>query len=185
MESQPSLIVRPDHPAPAISLIGMAGAGKSTVGRMLARELDWAFVDSDHLIEATYGARLQDITDALGKEAFLDVEGQIVTSIRVHRAVIATGGSVVYRDVAMRHLAELGPVVFLDVPFYLIEERVARNPERGIAIAPGQTLEDLFGERQELYARYAKWHCPAGDKTPQQCVRWILENLPQDCTLPS
>ena len=86
----------------------MAGAGKSTVGSALAQELGWALVDSDHLIEAAYGARLQDITDALGKSAFLDTEAKVISAIKANRTVIATGGSVVYRDTAMckRHTPE-------------------------------------------------------------------------------
>ncbi|MBQ9453223.1 MAG: shikimate kinase [Desulfovibrio sp.] len=181
MQLQQSFITSPVRPAPAISLIGMAGAGKSTVGKILARELNWTFMDSDCLIEATYGARLQDITDALGKTVFLDVEAKIVSAIRIHRAVIATGGSVVYREESMRHLSSLGPIIFLDVPFPLIEERVARNPERGIAMAPGESLKDLFCERYDLYLRYADIRCPAGeDFTPQMCARWIIDNLPQE-----
>ena len=178
MTAKPSFIAPPFHPDPAISLIGMAGAGKSTVGKALARELGWALVDSDHLIEATYGARLQDITDTLGKAAFLDMEATIIRAMKVSRAVIATGGSVVYREEAMQHLASLGPVVFLDVPFPVIKERVARNPERGIAMNPGQSLEDLFRERQDLYIRFADIRCPAEGKNPQQCARWILDNRP-------
>ena len=60
-----------------VTLIGMAGAGKSTVGRAVAERLGWAYVDTDHLIESTYGARLQDVTDALDKERFLDVEAAL------------------------------------------------------------------------------------------------------------
>ena len=96
-----------------VTLIGMAGAGKSTVGRAVAERLGWAYVDTDHLIESTYGARLQDVTDALDKERFLDVEARVIQSLRMQRAVLATGGSVVYRPEAMRYLTSLGPVVFL------------------------------------------------------------------------
>lgn len=138
-----------------VTLIGMAGAGKSTVGRAVADLLGWAYVDTDHLIEATYGARLQDVTDALDKETFLDVESRVIQSLRMQRAVLATGGSVVYREEAMRYLTSLGPVVFLDVPLEIILERLARKPDRGLAIAPGQTVEDLFREREQLYRR---WH---------------------------
>ncbi|RRD71769.1 MULTISPECIES: homoserine kinase [unclassified Desulfovibrio] len=167
----------PAKTVPCISLIGMAGAGKSTVGKVLARKLGWAFVDSDHLIEAVYAARLQDITDALGKSAFLDVECTVVTAVRARRTVIATGGSVVYRHEAMAHLASLGPVVHIEVPFRIIEERVARNPERGIAMNPGETLQELFAEREALYARYASLRCPAEGKSPAQCAHWIWNKL--------
>ena len=140
----PDLVAAPARLAPCIILIGMAGAGKSTVGGVLARELGWAFLDSDHLIEALYGARLQDVTDALGKEAFLDAECTVIRAIKANRTVIGTGGSVVYREEAMRHLAKLGPIVHLDLPLAVIEERIARNPQRGLAIAPGQTLPTSF-----------------------------------------
>ena len=180
MPAAPTLTKAPASLAPCVTLIGMAGAGKSTVGYALAQHLGWALVDSDHLIEAAYGARLQDITDALGKAAFLDTEAKIIRAIKVHRAVIATGGSVIYRESAMRHLAALGPVVFLDVPFAVIEERVARNPERGIAMNPGEKLEDIFNERQALYTRYASLCCPAEGKNPAQCAQWIQSHLPQE-----
>ncbi|MBQ3059057.1 MAG: shikimate kinase [Desulfovibrio sp.] len=174
----PDFVTSPKSLCPCIILIGMAGAGKSTVGSLLARDLGWAFLDSDHLMEALYGARLQDITDALGKEAFLDLEASVITSIRVHRTVIGTGGSVVYREEAMRHLTTLGHLVHLDVPLSVIEERIARNPERGLAIAPGQTLADIFHEREALYADWRQLHCDTRQKTARQCAQWIRENLP-------
>ena len=180
--SGPSSITAPARPSPCIVLIGMAGAGKSTIGEALAKRLDWAFMDSDHLIEAVYAARLQDITDALGKDAFLDVEATVINAIKAKRTVIATGGSVVYREKAMRHLASLGPLVHLDVPLGIVEERIARNPQRGLAIGPGQTLHDIFVERQELYTRYATLCCDAACKNPQQCVNWIVDNLPPQVT---
>lgn len=180
----PPAMSGPTRPSPCIILIGMAGAGKSTVGEALAHALGWAFMDSDHLIEAVYAARLQDVTDALGKSAFLDVESSVVCAIKANRTVIATGGSVVYREQTMRHLASLGPLVYLDVPFAVVEERIARNPQRGLAIAPGQTLHDIFREREELYARYATLRCLAADKNPQQCVNWIMQQLPAEVTMP-
>lgn len=176
----PDLVATPARLAPCIILIGMAGAGKSTVGSALARELGWAFLDSDHLIEALYGARLQDLTDALGKEAFLDTECGVIRAIKANRTVIGTGGSVVYREEAMRHLATLGSIVHLDVPLAVIEERVARNPQRGLAIAPGQTLADIFHEREALYAAWAGLRCDARNKNPRECAQWILRHLPQD-----
>lgn len=176
----PAPLAAPALPAPCIVLIGMPGAGKSTVGGELARELGWAFLDSDHLIEAVYGARLQDITDALDKERFLNAECEVIRAIKAHRVVLATGGSVVYREAAMRRLSELGPIVHLDIPLALAEERVARNPQRGLAIAPDQSLADIFREREALYRAWANLRCPAHDKNPLQCARWIIERLPPD-----
>ena len=160
-----------------ITIIGMAGAGKSTVGRQLARLLDWKLMDTDQLIESVYGVSLQDITDALGKDAFLDVEATVICAIRAQRVVLATGGSVVYRENAMAHLRSLGPIAYLDVPLPLILERIARNPLRGLAIAPGQSVEDLFREREALYSRYADCAVDAGALLPEACAKAILTQL--------
>lgn len=165
------------HDSACISLIGMPGAGKSTVGRMLARQLDWALLDTDHLIEATYGTVLQNITDAMSKDAFLDLEALIVGSLQSQQCVLATGGSVIYRDTAMQHLQSLGPLVYLKVSFPLLQERIARNPQRGLAIAPGQSLEDIYHERQELYARYAQYTLEADALSPSQCSTAIISML--------
>ena len=171
------IVREPGTPAACISLIGMAGAGKSTVGRQLARLLGWELVDTDHLIEACYGVRLQAISEKLGKEAFLDAEESVILSLRAHRVVLATGGSVIYRQEAMRHLQALGPLVWLEVPLALVLERVARNPQRGLAIGPGQSVEDLFHERQALYKLYADYTLQPGERDPEACAREVLNNL--------
>ena len=106
--STPHIIVRAAALSPCITIIGMAGAGKSTVGKALARHLNWAFADTDHIIEATYAAKLQNVADSLSKDEFLDAEASIVQSCFFNRTVIATGGSVVYREKTMEHLANLG-----------------------------------------------------------------------------
>lgn len=160
-----------------VSIIGMAGAGKSTVGKSLARVLGWAFADSDHIIEAVYGASLQSITEAVDKEGFLDIEEAVIGSLQLKRCVLATGGSVVYREAAMRHLADLGPIVHLEAPLPVVEERIARNPDRGLAIAPGQTIGDLFREREALYRRYAAFSVDAASLGPMQCATAIAARL--------
>lgn len=160
-----------------ISIIGMAGSGKTTVGRLVAEALGWAFADTDHIIEASYGTRLQTVADAMSKEAFIEMESDVVCSLQLSRAVIATGGSVVYRQRTMAHLASLGPVVFLDVPLETILERIALNPARGLAIAPGQTIEDLFREREALYHRYATVTVAMRGLTPQESAAQVLEAL--------
>lgn len=160
-----------------ITLIGMAGAGKSTVGRLVARSLNWAFADSDHIIESVFAAPLQRVADAMTKEAFIDLEAEIVSGLRLSRTVIATGGSVVYRHSTMQHLAAMGPIVYLDVPLKAILERIARNPDRGLAIAPGQTVEDLFREREELYRRYASISVSTFGISPAESARRVLEQL--------
>ncbi len=165
------------HKIPCISLIGMPGVGKSTVGTALALQLQWAFVDSDYIIESLYGVPLQQVTDVMSKEEFLDVEMDVVASLRLFRTVIATGGSVVYRQKAMKHLQSLGPIVFLRSPLPLILERIARNPQRGIAIAPGQTIEDLFTERSALYTEYSSCILDVDDMSPEECAKAIMHLL--------
>lgn len=175
-----SLLATPRTPLPCVILIGMAGSGKSTVGARLAQEMGWALLDSDFLMEALYGCRLQDLTDALDRDAFLDVECAVIRAIRAQRTVIATGGSVIYREAAMRHLRSLGFIVHLDVPLPEIERRIARNPQRGISGAPGQTVADLHSERAPLYAAWASLRCDASRGTPARCARWIQRNLPPE-----
>lgn len=160
-----------------VSLVGMAGAGKSTVGKALARLLNWAFADGDHIIEAVYGAPLQAVTEAVDKETFLDIEAEVIGALRLNRCVLAPGGSVVYRESAMRHLAELGPIVHLEAPLSVIEERIARNPDRGLAIAPGQTVADLFREREALYRRHAAFAVNSAELGPLQCATAIAARL--------
>ncbi len=160
-----------------VILIGMAGSGKTTIGAALARQLGCAALDTDHLIEAAYGLRLQIITDTLSHDDFLDTEQRIILSLRASRAVISTGGSVIYRDRSMRHLRSLGTVVCLDVPLSVILKRIAMHPERGLIIRPGQTVADLYAERMSLYDRYADLHCD-GTLSPEGCARWIAGHLP-------
>ncbi|MDR2574535.1 MAG: shikimate kinase [Desulfovibrio sp.] len=177
MSSSQKLIAAPRQLAPCIVLIGMAGAGKSTVGKEIARLTGWAYVDTDHLLEAAYGVPLQHVADAFDKDTFIRAEGEMICSLKASRAVIATGGSVVYHEAAMRHLSELGTLVHLDVPFAVIERRIAAKPDRGLTMAPGQTLADLFYERNPLYKGWAAFHCETEGKSPGECARWIVECL--------
>ena len=160
-----------------ITLIGMAGCGKSTVAKQLAEDLGWRQLDSDHLIEAIYARPLQQVTDGMSREEFLEVEAATICSLDVKRMVISTGGSVPYNKKAMEHLRSLGPVVWLDVPLEHIEERIAMNPERGLVIAPGQTIGDLLDERIPHYREGATHICQCGAKTPLEISEWIRKKI--------
>lgn len=142
-------------PARNIVLIGMAGVGKSTIGVLLAKALSRHFIDTDLVIQAVEGRRLQDILNADGLDAFRKVEERHVLEIDARGAVIATGGSVVYSERAMAHLKRHGIVVYLSLPEDALEARVTNFDSRGLAIAPGQTFRELFAERRPLYERYA------------------------------
>ncbi len=168
MSSLPPYSPHPSKVPPdgCITIIGMAAAGKTTVGRELAALLGWSQLDTDNLIESNYGAHLQAIADSMTKEQFLDLEGNILRRLSIKRVVVSTGGSAVYRQEAVRYLATLGPIIYIAVPLPIILERIARKPERGLAIAPGQTVEDLYHERARLYEAAATFtveggHAPA------------------------
>ena len=165
------------QPQGCITLIGMAASGKTTIGRELAALIGWAHLDTDHVIEAYYGTRLQQIADAMTKEEFLDMEAKIIQSLSVGNVVLSAGGSVVYRQEAVDFLSRLGPLIHIDVPFPIIMARIARKPDRGLAIAPGQTIEDLYNERQELYkkaatARFVGSEAPAVNLA-KEIATWI------------
>ncbi|MBQ7618422.1 MAG: shikimate kinase [Desulfovibrio sp.] len=153
----------------------MPGAGKTTIGRQLAHKLRWPYLDSDHLIEAAYGHRLQDIVDATDKEGFLDLESKVICAIRAQRTILGTGGSAIYREAAMQHLQSLGPIVYLEVSLDILEERVALNPERGIAMAPGQSLADIFKEREVLYKKWSNFTCSNNQASIEDCVEKIIK----------
>jgi len=138
-----------------IILIGMPGVGKSTAGVLLAKRLSMGFLDTDLAIQLAEGRRLQDILDSDGLDAFREIEERIVCSIRPERTVVATGGSVVYGQRAMRHLCGLGFAVWLDLAFGLLAARVLNLESRGVVMAPGMTLRELYDERRPLYAKWA------------------------------
>ena len=151
--------------------------GKTTVGRELAQLLGMRQMDADNLIEATYGAPLQAVTERMSKEEFLDLESAVIRGIKVRGVVLSTGGSAVYRPEAMAHLATLGPIVHIAVPLDIVLRRIARKPERGLAIAPGQTVEDLYHERRELYEKYANLTVEGGEAPAQDYARRIAALL--------
>lgn len=138
-----------------IILIGMPGAGKSTVGVILAKTLGMDFLDTDLAICRRRGATLQSILDTEGLESFLDLEENIVLSLRPENTVIATGGSVPLREQAMNHLKAGGRIIYLDVPLEELRVRLSNIRTRGIAFGPGETLETLFARRTPIYRNWA------------------------------
>lgn len=137
-------------------LIGMPGAGKSTVGVILAKLSSRAFVDTDLLIQSAQGRTLQAIVDSDGHAALRRIEEEILLGLVVQNHVIATGGSGVYSEEGMRHLKAQGLLIFLDVDLPTLVARVGDFRERGIAKAPGQSFAELFAERRALYQRHAE-----------------------------
>lgn len=138
-----------------IVLIGMPGAGKSTVGVLLAKRTSRSFVDTDVYIQACESRRLQDILDEAGRGAFVALEETHVLALNCRRYVIATGGSVIYSEKAMDHLRRNSVTVLLDLPCETLERRIANLDSRGIVMQKGQTVCQLYRERKPLYERWA------------------------------
>ena len=158
----------------SISLIGMAGAGKSSVGKELATTLGFRFIDSDALIEKQHGKSLQNILDDEGYVKLREIENIVLKNIQFNETILSTGGSAVYSNEAMEHIQQNSKVIFLEVPFGQILERVPSFLDRGFAKAPSQSIEDAFEERQELYKKYSH-HRVSNTKDLYSCVSKIIE----------
>lgn len=138
-----------------IVLIGMPGAGKSTVGVVVAKRLGYRFLDSDLVIQETYGKLLHELIEEYGVEGFWKLENDVNGSLDVERTVIATGGSVCYEEEAMTYLRKVGIVVYLQLSYESLKERLGDLNARGVTMRPGQDLQDLYVERLPLYEKYA------------------------------
>lgn len=138
-----------------IILIGMPGAGKSTIGVILAKLASMDFIDTDVTIQTTHQRTLQEILDHGGFMELRRVEEEILMSLNLESHVIATGGSAAYSAPAMRHLGQRGIIVFLDVELDVLEQRIHNFATRGLAKSDDQSFADLFEERSHLYKKYA------------------------------
>ena len=138
-----------------VVLIGMPGCGKSTVGVVLAKNMGLRFMDSDICIQEQENCLLHEIIAREGMDGFLAIENRVNASLDVENYVIATGGSAIYGAEAMAHLAEIGTIVYLKLPYEEIRERLGDLVKRGVTFREGQTLLDLYEERIPFYEKYA------------------------------
>lgn len=164
-------------PFNTISLVGMPGAGKSTVGVLLAKLTGLRFVDTDLDIQVREEATLQEIVDSKGHHYLRRIEEEVLLDLALDHALVSTGGSVVYSAAGMKRLKSLGPVIYLQADLATLEARVAAAPPRGIASDGGDTFADVYAERTPLYARYADHTVDACAGTPEQIALAILEIL--------
>lgn len=154
-----TLAVTPAGSKPAsdnITLIGMPGAGKSTLGVVLAKRLGYRFVDTDLLLQEGTGMLLSDLIERRGIEGFIEEENKLLAGLRCSHHVIATGGSAVYSEQGMENLKKLGRIVFIDIDMTELPKRLHTDLfTRGVVIRSGSTLQDLYDERCPLYQKYA------------------------------
>lgn len=160
-----------------IVLIGMPGAGKSTVGVVLAKKLGYRFIDSDLVIQDKYGKLLHELIEENGVEGFWQIENDVNASLDTHKSIIATGGSAVYGARAMEHLREIGTVVYLQLPYEEVAERLGDLNARGVTLQPGQTLGDLYRERSPLYEKYAHVVITCSGKMLREIVAEIAQTV--------
>ena len=140
-----------------VVLIGMPGAGKSTLGIVLAKILNKNFIDADLVIQNQTDRTLQKIIDAMGPEGFIEIENAVLRDLQAENSVIATGGSAVYSDEAMKHMADIGTIIYLEISFDSLKERLGDLQERGVVLKGGvsMSLRELYDERKPLYEKYA------------------------------
>ncbi len=157
-----------------ITLIGMPGAGKSTVGVLLAKKIGADFIDTDLLIQKKHKKLLQQIVDELGFYDFVKDEGETIMTVSPEYVVIATGGSAVYNDKAMEYLKSFSEVIYLKLSFEEMMSRINNVATRGIVLNEGQSMEELFNERIPLYEKYADVTIDCTGKNPEEVLAKIL-----------
>jgi len=157
-----------------IVLIGMPAVGKSTIGVLLAKATSRDFIDTDVYIQACEGRSLQEIIDREGLEEFCRIEARHVLSLSCRGKVMATGGSVVYSEAAMKHLGSCGVMVHLTLDLPAIKKRLTNPDSRGLVMAPGKTLELLYEERLPLYRQYADFTVNCRGKNHEEIVAEII-----------
>jgi shikimate kinase len=160
-----------------IILIGMPGAGKSTVGVLLAKRLGYNFVDTDLLLQSQQQCRLQQIIAREGLENFKAIEEQVLIELSTTHSVVATGGSAVYSERAMARLRKLGQLVFIDIPLDELLVRVSDMDNRGLVIGPNETYENLYKERLPLYKKYAEVTIPGDGMTVEAVAAEIEKSV--------
>ena len=162
-----------------IVLIGMPGAGKSTLGIVLAKIMNYNFIDADLVIQNQCDRTLQKIIDGLGPEGFIQVENQILSDLKAERSIISTGGSAVYSDEAMKHLAQIGTIVYLKISYEELVRRLSDLQERGVVLKGGigMSLRELYDERRPLYEQYADVTVDVNDRSLSAAARKVADAI--------
>lgn len=160
-----------------IILIGMPAAGKSTVGVILAKLLGYQFLDTDLIIQTQEKKLLKEIIDCYGIEGFLNIENKVNASIQTEDSILATGGSVIYGEEAMKHLKTIGVIVYLRLSYDTIIERLDNVRQRGVVLKDGQSMLDLYIERCPLYELYANVIIDAENLNIEELANKIIQSV--------
>jgi shikimate kinase len=168
-------------------LIGMPGAGKSTVGVILAKRLGFNFIDSDLLIQSGEKKRLQQVIDSEGIARFRQIEERVLLELHCSRTVIATGGSAIYSRQGMRALQQTGLLIYQQVNLERLQQRIADMGQRGLVMAAGQNFEQLYRERTPLYEKHSELTIPCSELSAEEVAarietevtRRVFENMAQ------
>jgi shikimate kinase len=167
-----------------IILIGLPGAGKSTIGVILAKIMGMNFIDTDILMQENTGRLLQEIIDKEGAAAFLEIEEKTICSLHATHTVIATGGSVVFSEKAMAHLKTGGIVIYLEISYGEMLHRLKDITTRGIVLNAGQSLREMHDQRIPLYEKYAEIRVDCSDELFERTVENIVHEI-QEMRRPS
>lgn len=159
------------------TLIGMPGAGKSTIGVLLAKALGYEFIDTDLVIQQREGKLLKEIIAQEGNDGFKKIEEEVNASIEASQSVIAPGGSAIYSEKAMQHFKKIGMVIYLKLSFESVKHRLGNLKARGVVLEKGQTLYDLYCERVPIYEKYADITVDLDDLSIGDSLEKVLENL--------
>lgn len=160
-----------------IVLIGMPGAGKSTIGVLLAKAINYDFLDTDLTIQNKTGRKLYEIINENGIEEFLKLENDILADISCKKTIISTGGSAIFGEEAMKNLSNNGMVVYIKLSCKEIERRVNNITTRGIVMKKGKTLADVYTERAPLYEKYADVIIETEGTSIEESVSLIIKKM--------
>ncbi len=160
-----------------IILIGMPGAGKSTVGVILAKRIGFHFIDTDLIIQAREKCRLQQIIDIQGLEKFRQIEEQMLLNLHPEHSVVATGGSVIYCEKGLEALGKTGILIYIQVSLTALQKRIADMGQRGLVMAKEQTFKHLYQERTPLYEKFANLTIPCGEINAEQVAARIEKEI--------
>lgn len=159
-----------------ITLIGMPGSGKSTVGVLLAKTAGMGFIDTDLLIQTASKRLLYKMIEEDGSEAFIQAEEEAISNLVCVNCVIATGGSAVYGERAMEHLKEISHIVYISIPLRTVKKRLRNIRTRGVVMGKGESIESLYEQRVPLYEKYADITV-SGEGTPEDVVERIIKAI--------